>query len=31
MTFSDDEYFEVIKKNKQVNEAFNSIKEIYLE
>ena len=28
MSFSDDEYFEVIQKNKQVKEAFNSIKEI---
>ena len=28
MSFSDDEYFEVIQKNKQVQEAFNSIKEI---
>tara|TARA_Y100000589_G_C27160185_1_gene632422 strand:+ start:1796 stop:1966 length:171 start_codon:yes stop_codon:yes gene_type:complete len=26
MPFSDDEYFEVIQKNKEVNEAFNSIK-----
>ena len=28
MSFSDDEYFEVIQKNKQVKEAFNSIKAI---
>tara|TARA_Y100001978_G_scaffold151609_1_gene136840 strand:- start:35 stop:205 length:171 start_codon:yes stop_codon:yes gene_type:complete len=28
MSFSDDEYFEVIQKNKSVKEAFNSIKEI---
>ena len=28
MSFSDDEYFEVIQKNKQVKEAFNAIKEI---
>ena len=28
MTFSDDEYFEVIQKNNTVKEAFNSIKEI---
>ena len=28
MPFSDDEYFEVIQNNKQVKEAFNSIKEI---
>ena len=28
MSFSDEEYFEVIQKNKQVKEAFNSIKEI---
>ena len=28
MSFSDDEYYEVIQKNKQVKEAFNSIKEI---
>tara|TARA_B100000927_G_scaffold2979_1_gene2333 strand:- start:759 stop:929 length:171 start_codon:yes stop_codon:yes gene_type:complete len=28
MSFSDDEYFEVIQKNKQVQEAFISIKEI---
>ena len=26
MSFSDDEYFEVIQKNKEVKEAFNSIK-----
>ena len=26
MTFSDDEYFEVIQKNEQVRDAFNSIK-----
>ena len=28
MTFSDDEYFEVIKKNESVNEAYQSIKNI---
>ena len=28
MSFSDDEYFEVIQNNKQVKKAFNSIKEI---
>ena len=28
MSFTDDEYFEVIQKNTQVKEAFNSIKEI---
>ena len=28
MSFSDEEYFEVIQKNKKVKEAFNSIKEI---
>ncbi len=28
MTFSDEEYFEVIQKNKNVNEAFTSIKSI---
>ena len=28
MPFSDEEYFEVIQKNKQVKEAFNSIKVI---
>ena len=28
MSFSDDEYFEVIQNNKEVKEAFNSIKEI---
>ena len=28
MSFSDDEYFEVIQNNEQVKEAFNSIKEI---
>ena len=28
MSFSDDEYFEVIQKNKNVKEAFDSIKEI---
>jgi len=28
MTFSDEEYFEVIQKNKDVKEAFNSIKYI---
>ena len=28
MSFSDNEYFEVIQKNKQVKEAFDSIKEI---
>tara|TARA_Y100001978_G_scaffold17470_1_gene13411 strand:+ start:1590 stop:1760 length:171 start_codon:yes stop_codon:yes gene_type:complete len=28
MSFSDDEYFEVIQNNQQVMKAFNSIKEI---
>ena len=28
MTFSDDEYFEVIQKNKDVKDAFESIKNI---
>ena len=28
MTFTDDEYFEVIQKNKDVKSAFESIKEI---
>ncbi len=28
MTFSDDEYFEVIQKNENVKEAFNAIKDI---
>ena len=28
MGFSDDDYFEVIQKNKNVNEAFESIKNI---
>ena len=28
MTFSDDEYFEVLRKNKNVNKAFESIKQI---
>ena len=28
MSFSDDEYFEVIQKNQEVKQAFNSIKEI---
>ena len=28
MAFSDEAYFEVIQKNKQVKEAFSSIKEI---
>ena len=28
MTFSDDEYFEVIQKNKDVKNAFESIKDI---
>ena len=28
MSFTDDEYFEVIQKNTQVKKAFNSIKEI---
>ena len=28
MGFSDDEYFEVIQKNKDVKEAFDSIKDI---
>jgi len=28
MTFSDDDYFEVIQKNKNVKEAFESIKNI---
>ena len=28
MSFSDEEYFEVIQKNQQVKKAFNSIKEI---
>ena len=28
MSFSDDDYFEVIQNNEQVKEAFNSIKEI---
>tara|TARA_Y100001933_G_C18668663_1_gene425929 strand:+ start:229 stop:426 length:198 start_codon:yes stop_codon:yes gene_type:complete len=28
MTFSDDEYFEVIQKNESVNEAYESIKNI---
>ena len=28
MAFSDDKYFEVIQKNKDVKEAFDSIKEI---
>ena len=28
MSFSDDEYFEVIQNNKQVKDAFNSISDI---
>ena len=28
MSFSDDEYFEAIQKNKHAKEAFNSIKQI---
>ena len=31
MSFSDDEYFEVIQKNKQVKKAFDSIKEICIQ